>query len=204
MLMRRALSLTSIATLSTLLLIGAVATRTNGADDPPPGITAVSISNQAVEISLSLHRPFDWKKMKFVSIRTFQNDPPWFPPTRHQLTFGHNDPGMFEWFQWDFIELGKFEITGEFSLRATTFGGREIIGIFNPVTNLLSFDGLDYVPSMQIPEITVKTSGDMVNWQSIDLGDQVPREFTWGEPITLRFSLANSRRGFFMAEVGGD
>ena len=199
--MRRALPLTSIATLSTLLLIGAVATRTNGAGDPPPGITAVSISNQAVEIELSLNRPFDWRKMKFVSIRTFQNDPPWFPPTRHQLTFGHNDPGMFEWFQWDFIELGKFEITGEFSLRATTFGGREIIGIFNPVTNLLSFDGLDYVPSMQIPEITVKTSGDMVNWQSIDLGGQVPREFTWGEPITLRFSLGDTRQGFFMAEI---
>ena len=108
---------------------------------------------------------------------------------------------MFEWFQWDFIELGKFEITGEFSLRATTFGGREIIGVFNPVTNLLSFDGLDYVPSMQIPEITVKTSGDMINWQSIDLGDQVPREFTWGEPITLRFSLGDTRQGFFMAEI---
>ena len=77
----------------------------------------------------------------------------------------------------------------------------EIIGVFNPVTNLLSFDGLDYVPSMQIPEITVKTSGDMINWQSIDLGDQVPREFTWGEPITLRFSLGDTRQGFFMAEI---
>ena len=199
--MRRALSLTLITAVSTLFFIGALGTRAEEKDNPAPLITSVSISNQSVELGLCLKRPFDWKKMKFVSVRTFQNDPPWFPPTRHELTFGHNDPGMFEWFQWDFIELGKFEITGEFSLRASTFGGRAIIGIFNPATNLLSFDGLDYVPSMQTPGISVKISSDMVNWQSIDLGDQVPRAFTWGEPITVRFSLEDARQGFFMAEI---
>ena len=204
MIIRRAIPLTLITAVSTLWLIVALNTRAGETGNPAPSITSVSISNQTVELGLSLKRPFDWRKMKFVSIRTFQNDPPWFPPTRHQLTFGHNDPGMFEWFQWDFIELGEFEITGELSLRASTFGGRPIIGIFNPVTNLLSFDGLDYVPSMQIPEVTVKTSNDMVNWQSIDLSDQVPREFTWGEPITVRFSLDDARQGFFMAEIGGD
>ena len=204
MIIRRAIPLTLITAVSTLWLIVALNTRAGETGNPAPSITSVSISNQTVELGLSLKRPFDWRKMKFVSIRTFQNDPPWFPPTRHQLTFGHNDPGMFEWFQWDFIELGEFEITGEFSLRATTFGGRAIIGTFNPVTNLLSFDGLDYVPSMQTPEVTVKFSNDMVNWQSINLSDHVPAEFTWGEPITVRFSLDDARQGFFMAEIGGD
>ena len=204
MIIRRAIPLTLITAVSTLWLIVALHTRAGETGNPAPSITSVSISNQTVELGLSLKRPFDWRKMKFVSIRTFQNDPPWFPPTRHQLTFGHNDPGMFEWFQWDFIELGEFEITGELSLRATTFGGRAIIGTFNPVTNLLSFDGLDYMPSMQTPEVTVKFSNDMVNWQSIDLGDHVPAEFTWGEPITVRFSLDDARQGFFMAEIGGD
>ena len=204
MIIRRAIPLTLITAVSTLWLIVALNTRAEETGNPAPSITSVSISNQTVELGLSLKRPFDWRKMKFVSIRTFQNDPPWFPPTRHQLTFGHNDPGMFEWFQWDFIELGEFEITGELSLRATTFGGRAIIGTFNPVTNLLSFDGLDYMPSMQTPEVTVKFSNDMVNWQSIDLGDHVPAEFTWGEPITVRFSLDDARQGFFMAEIGGD
>jgi hypothetical protein len=199
--MRPALPLGLITTCSTLFLINSPDARAQEAGQQSPRIDSVSISNQSVEIKLSLNRPFDWRKMKFVSIKTFQNDPPWFPPTRHQLTFGHNEPGMFEWFQWDFIELGKFEFIGEFSLRATTFGGRGITGIFNPVTNLLSFDGLDYVPSMQAPGVAVKFSSDMVNWQSIDLGDQVPREFNWGEPITLRFSLGDARQGFFMAEI---
>lgn len=201
MIMRHPLPLTVIAAVSTLFLISSLNTRAGETGQQSPTITSVSITNQTVELALSLNRPFDWRKMKFVSIRTFQNDPPWFPPTRHELTFGHNDPGMFEWFQWDFIELGKFEFTGEYSLRATTFGGREIIGIFNPVTNLLSFDGLDYVPSMQTPGVTVKISSDMNNWEAVDLGDRIPGEFTWGKPVTIRFSLANRRQGFFMAEI---
>ena len=199
--MRTALPLLFIKVIVTLFLISSPKAGAQETVQQSPEIESVTISGQAVELAISLNRTFDWKKLKFVSIRTFQNDPPWFPPTRHQLTFGHNDPGMFEWFQWDFIELGKFEFTGQYSLRATTFGGREIIGIFNPATNLLSFDGLDYVPSMQTPGISVKVSRDMINWQNIDLSDQAPRQFTLGEPIKVRFSLEESRQGFFMAEI---
>ena len=199
--MRTALPLLFIKAIVTLFLISSPKAGAQKTVQKSPEIESVTISGQAVELAISLNRIFDWKKLKFVSIRTFQNDPPWFPPTRHQLTFGHNDPGMFEWFQWDFIELGKFEFTGQYSLRATTFGGREIIGIFNPATNLLSFDGLDYVPSMQTPGISVKVSRDMINWQNIDLSDQAPRQFTLGEPIKVRFSLEESRQGFFMAEI---
>ena len=199
--MRTALPLLFIKAIVTLFLITYPKAGAQETVQQSPEIESVTISGQAVELAISLNRTFDWKKLKFVSIRTFQNDPPWFPPTRHQLTFGHNDPGMFEWFQWDFIELGKFEFTGQYSLRATTFGGREIIGIFNPATNLLSFDGLDYVPSMQTPGISVKVSRDMINWQNIDLSDQAPRQFTLGEPIKVRFSLEESRQGFFMAEI---
>jgi len=199
--MRTALPLLFIKVIVTLFLISSPKAGAQETVQQSPEIESVTMSGQAVELAISLNRTFDWKKLKFVSIRTFQNDPPWFPPTRHQLTFGHNDPGMFEWFQWDFIELGKFEFTGDYSLRATTFGGREIIGIFNPATNLLSFDGLDYVPSMQTPGISVKVSRDMINWQNIDLSDQAPRQFTLGEPIKVRFSLEESRQGFFMAEI---
>jgi len=199
--MRTALPLLFIKAVVTLFLITSPKAGAQETVQQSPEIESVTISGQAVELAISLNRTFDWKKLKFVSIRTFQNDPPWFPPTRHQLTFGHNDPGMFEWFQWDFIELGKFEFTGQYSLRATTFGGREIIGIFNPATNLLSFDGLNYVPSMQTPDISVKVSRDMINWQNIDLSDQAPRQFTLGEPIKVRFSLEEARQGFFMAEI---
>ncbi len=203
--MRRPLPLTVITAVSSLLLIGAVVTRAGDEVNPSPSITSVSISNRSVELGLALNRPFDWRRMKFVSIRTFQNDPPSFPPTRHELTFGHHEAGVFEWFQWDFIELGQFEITGEFTLQASTFwGGRNIIGVFNPVTNLLSFDGLDYVPYMQTPNVTVRTSVDMNSWQNIDLSDQVPSEFTWGNPVTIRFSLTDARQGFFTVEVGGN
>ncbi|MFP6872291.1 MAG: hypothetical protein VCA55_02180 [Verrucomicrobiales bacterium] len=204
MIMRRPLPLTVITAVSTLLLIGAVVTRAGDEVNPSPSITSVSISNRTVELNLALNRNFDWQRMKFVSIRTFQNDPPSFPPTRHELTFGHHEAGVFEWFQWDFIELGKFEITGEFTIQASTFGGRNIIGVFNPVTNLLSFDGLDYVPYMQTPNVTVRTSVDMDSWQNIDLSDQVPSEFTWGNPVTIRFNLADARQEFFTVEVGGN
>ena len=64
--MRPALLLGLITTFSTLFLINSPDARAQETGQKSPRITSVSISNQAVEIELSLNRPFDWRKMKFV------------------------------------------------------------------------------------------------------------------------------------------
>ena len=66
-----------------------------------PEIAGIALKEGVVELSVHLARPFDWQGIKFVSIKSFANDPPWFPPTHHELTFGHHDGGVFEWFQFD-------------------------------------------------------------------------------------------------------
>jgi len=64
-----------------------------------PEIAGIAIKDGVVELSVNFAQSFEWESMKFVSKKTFPNDPPWFPPTRHELTFGHHDVGMMEWFQ---------------------------------------------------------------------------------------------------------
>ena len=44
-----------------------------------PEIARIAIKDGVVELSVQLDRPFDWRGIKFVSIKSFANDPPWFP-----------------------------------------------------------------------------------------------------------------------------
>jgi hypothetical protein len=47
-----------------------------------------------------------------------------------------------EWFQFDYIEIGNYEVTEDFTVEAKLFGRKKIVGIFNPETNLLNFRAL--------------------------------------------------------------
>ncbi len=47
-----------------------------------PEIAGIAIKDGVVELSVQLDRPFDWQGIKFVSIKSFANDPT-FP-----LSFG--------------------------------------------------------------------------------------------------------------------
>ena len=166
-----------------------------------PEIAGIAIKDGVVELSVQLDRPFDWQGIKFVSIKSFANDPPSFPPTHHELTFGKN--GVCEWFQWDYIEIGNYKVKGDFTVEATV-GGRKIIGKFDLGTNLLKFDGLDYEPMMKSPTVTVKASADLKSWRKVSRIEAVAKNSEWGKPLAVRFKLTTAARQYFVVQIYED
>ena len=166
-----------------------------------PEIARIAIKDGVVELSVQLDRPFDWRGIKFVSIKSFANDPPWFPPTHHDLTFGKN--GICEWFQWDYIEIGKYKVTGDFTVEAKV-GGKNIVGKFDRGTNLLKFDGLDYEPMMKSPTVTVKASADLKSWRKVSGIEAVAKNSEWGKPLAVSFKLTAAARQYFVVQIYED
>ena len=168
-----------------------------------PEIAGIVIRNGVVELSVQLDRPFDWRGIKFVSVKTFANDPPWFPPTRHELTFGHHEAGVLEWFQYDYIEIGNYKVRGDFTVEAKV-GGRKVTGTFDPGTNLLKFNGLEYEPMIKSPTVTVKASADLKRWRKVSNLEAVGGETEWGRPLAVRFKLTPPAWRFFVVQIYED
>ena len=166
-----------------------------------PEIARIAIKDGVVELSVQLDRAFDWQGIKFVSIKSFANDPPWFPPTHHELTFGKN--GICEWFQWDYIEIGKYKVTGDFTLEGK-IGGENIVGNFDLGTNLLKFDGLDYEPMMKSPTVTVKASADLKSWRKVSGIQAVAMNSEWGKPLAVSFKLTAAAWQYFVVQIYED
>ena len=162
-----------------------------------------TIKDGKVDMSVRLFREFDWRRTNYISKKTFPGDaPPWLPDpprTRHQLTWGVG--GIFEWFQFDFIEIGNYVFVDEFTVRAQRFGGNVIVGVFDPVKNVLLFDGLEYVPELPIPEIKIKASNDLINWIDVSEPKEVTREFNWGDSVSVSFNRKDRDSEYFLIEV---
>jgi hypothetical protein len=174
------------------------------AEGSTPQIAGIAIKDGVMELSVNFAQSFDWESVKFVSIKTFANDPPWFPPTRHELTFGHHEVGMMEWYQFDYIEIGNYEVTEEFTVEAKLFGRKQIEGVFDPSTNLLKFDGLDYEPMMKTPTVTVKASTDLKSWKKVSRLEEVDKEYQWGQSMAVRFKFKSAEQQFFIIQVDED
>ena len=166
-----------------------------------PEIARIAIKDGVVELSVQLDRAFDWQGIKFISIKSFANDPPWFPPTHHELTFGKN--GICEWFQWDYIEIGKYKVTGDFTVEGKV-GGENIVGNFDLGTNLLKFDGLDYEPMMKSPTVTVKASADLKSWRKVSGIQAVAMNSEWGKPLAVSFKLTKTAWQYFVVQIYED
>ncbi|HIG83297.1 MAG TPA: hypothetical protein EYG40_13815 [Verrucomicrobia bacterium] len=174
-----------------------------GDSDLSARVVRTTIREGKVDMSVRLFREFDWKRANYISKKTFPGDaPPWLPNpprTRHQLVFGVG--GIFEWFQFDFIEIGNYKFVDDFTVTAQRFGGNVIVGVFDPVKNVLLFDGLEYVPELPIPEIKIKASNDLVNWIDISGPKEVSREFNWGDSISVSFDHKDRGSEYFLIEV---
>ena len=198
---RRWFGTSKMKRLTGLFVAWLVAGLLSGSGVAGPEIAGIDIKDGVVELSIQLDRPFDWQGIKFVSIKSFANDPPSFPPTHHELTFGKN--GVCEWFQWDYIEIGNYKVKGDFTVEATV-GGRKIIGKFDLGTNLLKFDGLDYEPMMKSPTVTVKASADLKRWRKVSRIEAVAKNSEWGKPLAVRFKLTTAARQYFVVQIYED
>ena len=166
-------------------------------------ILNVNYDKNKIDFSVRLVRPFDWRLASFVSKKTFPgNAPPWLPDpprTRHRITWGAG--GMFDWFQYDFIQLGNYQFTDEFTVRTELFGGQVIVGVFNPQTNTLLYDGLEYVPILPAPKFIVKVSEDMKKWVTIANVDPPARDSDNGDSFRLSLSRGLKRSEYISVDV---
>ena len=166
-------------------------------------ILNVNYDKNKIDFSVRLVRPFDWRLASFVSKKTFPgNAPPWLPDpprTRHRITWGAG--GMFDWFQYDFIQLGNYQFTDEFTVRTELFGGQVIVGVFNPQTNTLLYDGLEYVPILPAPKFIVKVSEDMKKWVTIANLDPPTRDSDTGDSFRLSLSRGLKRSEYISVDV---
>ena len=175
-----------------------------GPEDEEGSTLQIAMKDGAVELSVSFDQLFDWESIKFVSIKTFPSNPPWFPPTRHELTFGHHEEGIAEWFQFDYIETGSYEVTEDFTVETKLFGGKKIVGVFDPGTNLLKFNGLDYAPMVKTPIFMVKTSTNLESWKKIGKLEEVDNEYKWGQSMAVRLKLKSEAHQFFIIQGDED
>ena len=175
-----------------------------GPGDEEGSTLQIAMKDGVAELSVSFDQLFDWENIKFVSIKTFPNDPPWFPPTRHELTFGYHEVGTMEWFQFDYIEIGNYEVTEDLTVEAKLFGRKKIIGVFDPETNLLKFNGLDYEPMVKTPTFIVKTSTNLKSWKKVNSMEEVDNEYKWGQSMAVRIKLKSTEQQFFMIQVDED
>ncbi len=106
-----------------------------------------------------------------------------------------------EWFQFDYIEIGNYEVTEDFTVEAKLFGRKKIVGVFDPGTNLLKFDDLDYVPMVKTPTFIVKSSADLKSWRKVSKLEAVAKEFEWGMPLAVRLKLTAAAQRFFVVQI---
>jgi len=116
-----------------------------GENEEKPEIVNIVIENDKIKLSVNFNEPFRWEKTRFESIKKFPQ--PWIgsPDTPQEIQL--EEKGGMSWRQTDMVFVGSYRVLGKYEIEAAVSGYLlEIRGVFNPETNLLNFNGLDYVP----------------------------------------------------------
>ena len=77
----------------------------------------------------------------------------------------------------------------------------EIIGVFDPETNLLNFDTLHYVPFFHVPKLVIEESIDLKNWRKVPLSEQPTIEYQWPQELTLELKAELKDSGFYRIQI---
>ena len=107
------------------------------------------------------------------------------------------------------ILLGHFTLTTEldfysnkYSIEASISGYLvEIIGVFDPETNLLNFDTLDYVPFFQVPKLIIEQSKYLKNWSRVKLSSPLPKEYQWPKGLSIKLGAELKNTSFFRVKI---
>jgi len=95
----------------------------------------------------------------------------------------------------------KYELdyySNKYSIEASISGYLvEIIGVFNPETNLLNFDTLDYVPFFEVPKLAVEESKDMEKWSEVKLPEPLPKEYQWPQELKIELEAELRESTFY-------
>ena len=166
-------------------------------DDSTPEIS-ISIEDGKVKISVNFHEPFRWEKTRYESIKTF--------PMRGGSSMPHTirfeEKGDMTWRQTDMIFMGNYTELDEYEVEAGVIGYLvEIIGVFDPETNLLNFDTLDYVPFFQVPKLVIEQSKYLKNWSRVKLSEPLPKEYQWPKGLSIKLGSELKGTSFFRVKI---
>jgi len=166
-------------------------------DDSTPEIR-ISIEDGRVKISVNFHEPFRWEKTRYESIKTF--------PMRGGSSMPHTirfeEKGDMTWRQTDMIFMGNYTELNEYEVEAGVIGYLvEIIGVFDPETNLLNFDTLDYVPFFQVPKLIIEQSKYLKNWSRVKLSSPLPKEYQWPKGLSIKLGAELKDASFFRVKI---
>ena len=167
--------------------------------DSTPEIS-ISIEDGKVKIAINLNEPFRWENTRYESLKKFPQ--PWIgsPDTPNEIWL--EEKGDMTWRQTDMMFMGNYTELDEYEVEAGVMGYLlEIIGTFNPETNLLSFDTLDYIPFFQVPKLIIEESKDLKNWSRIKLLEPLPKEYQRPEELTIKLGAALRSTSFFRVRL---
>ena len=165
--------------------------------DSTPEIS-ISIEGGKVKIAVNLNEPFRWEKTRYESIKTF--------PMRGGSSMPHTirfeEKGDMTWRQTDMIFMGNYTELDEYEVEAGVIGYLvEIIGVFDPETNLMNFDTLDYVPFFQVPKLIIEQSKDLKNWSRVKLSEPLPKEYQWSKGLSIKLGAELKSTSFFRVKI---
>ena len=163
-----------------------------------PEIVDISVEGDKVKISVNFHEPFRWEKTRYESIKTF--------PMRGGSSMPHTirfeGKGDMTWRQTDMIFMGNYTELDEYEVEAGVIGYLvEIIGVFNPETNLLNFDTLDYAPFFKVPKLVVEGSKDMKKWSKVKLSEPLPKEYQWPQELRIKLEAELKDSTFYRVKI---
>ena len=163
-----------------------------------PEIVDISVEGDKVKISVNFHEPFRWEKTRYESIKTF----PMRGGSRMPHTIRFEEKGGMSWRQTDIVFIGNYRALDEHELEASVSGYLvEIIGVFDPETNLMNFDTLDYVPFFQVPKLIIEQSKDLKNWSRVKLSEPLPKEYQWPKGLSIKLGAELKGTSFFRVKI---
>ena len=167
-----------------------------------PEIINLFIDEGSVKLLVDFKQTFDWEKITFVSKKTF--------PLRggarmpHEIKFGLHEEGFFNWRQYDYIEGGKYEAIDQFTVEAEILRRKKFTGVFDPNTNLLEFDGLEYEPFMVMPKASIEASKDLKIWSKVSLNKKLPSEYKRPSLVELEIKFELESNNFIRVTIEED
>ena len=121
----------------------------------------------------------------------------------HTIRF--KEKGGMSWRQTDIVFIGNYRVLDEHELEASVSGYLvEIIGVFDPETNLLNFDTLDYAPFFKVPKLVVEGSKDMKKWSKVKLSEPLPKEYQWPQEFSIKLNAELNNNTFYRVKIEED
>ena len=124
------------------------------------------------------------------------------PDIPNEIWFKHK--GNMEMRITDMMFIGNYEELGNYKIEASLLGLGDVVGEFNPETNMLNFDKLDYVPYFIVPEMILEESKDMRSWKRVKFSNALPKEYKWQEEIKIEIQMNKQENKFYRIRIEED